>query len=177
MIQTEEFKIPRATILKSALLTPTFKWVWSLLLIIIVAGVVAAIMFDWRWGLVTAMLILVLAPGVMALLYLSYAMSPRCLPDAFPHTVTFGDEDIIVDATIPPLPPAEEESNEGKQSEDTPVKKMTFKVKYSDIRKSRISLKQLTLYLTGTPPGIIHIPYSSLEKADADYVIKKCQPK
>ncbi|MCM1318827.1 MAG: hypothetical protein NC217_00380 [Muribaculaceae bacterium] len=174
-MKTKQFKISRSTILKSALHTSTYRWVWVALAVMVVSGTLAAVLFDWRWGLVTTMLVLVLAPGVMGLLYLSYAMSLRCLPDAFPHIVTFNDEDFTVVAEIPPLPPKEDDVNNENQEPASP-KTLSFTARYTDIKKIRVTLSSIIIYLHGAPPGIIHIPYEHLEEAgEADFLIKKCK--
>lgn len=166
--------------MKSALFTPAFKWVWVVLAVLICMGVVATLLFDWRWALVTAMLILVLAPGIMALLYLSYAMSPRCIPDSFPHSVTFRDKDFTVLAEIPPLPPRNDNVtySENESGEAEKPKYLSFTSTYAEIKRTKVTMTSLVIYLKGNPPGIIHIPYNTLENSDiVNNLIKKCQKK
>ncbi|MCM1005664.1 MAG: hypothetical protein NC548_57590 [Lachnospiraceae bacterium] len=171
-IETTEFKVPRSSILQSALLTPTFRWAWIVSALLVCGGAAAAIFADWRWALVTAMLLLVSAPGVMALLYISYAMSPRCLSDAYPHTVSFNDEGFRVSAKIPPLPPLP------GQEDDTPQKPKTlsFSAEYKDVKRVRVTLTELVIYLHGNPPGIVHIPYDNLAspREDTQTILLKC---
>jgi len=140
--------------------------VWCLLALLIIAGMALAISADWRWALVTAMVMLVLAPGVMALLYVDCMFSPRTLPGAYPHTVCFTDDAIEVKATVPPLP--------GEDPGQGP-KMLTYTAGYTEVAKLLIRPNDMAIILKGKPPGIILVPYSQLPdpKTDADMIIKK----
>lgn len=149
---TTEFKISRNRLLRSALFTWHTRLVCIALCLIVAAGMVCAILFDWRWSLVTAMVILVAAPGVMALLYINYAFSPRCLPETYPHTVTFDENGFTVNALVLPL---------GSEPEAAP-RVMSYYARYGEVAKSVRKNDEIVLILRGNPPGLVHIPYNSL---------------
>lgn len=163
-IVTDKFSISRGVLLKSALMTRSFRWVWVILGVLVCTGAVCGVCLDWRWWLVTVMLLLVLAPGVMALLYLNCALSPRCITEVYPHTVRFDDTGITVRAEVPPLP-AQEDEEETKIEE---VRTLEFGVDYNKVRKVRMMLNQMVIYLQGNPVGIVHVPYDVLPDARED---------
>lgn len=164
-ITTVQFKSSRSQLLRTALLTHRFIAVWCLLAMLIIAGLTLSIVADWRWALVTAMVILVLAPGVMALLYIDCMFSPRTLPGAYPHTVCFTDDAIEVKATVPPLP---------DEAPGQEPKKLAYTAAYTEVAKLRLRLNDMAIIIKGSPPGIILVPYDKLPdpKADVDLIIK-----
>lgn len=84
------------------------KAVWPLaLLSLAVLGCAAGAFFDIRWLIAALMLVAIVAPMVMAFLYIMYALSPRCLPQVHPHRVTIEPEEIVIRYRVKPLPPLE----------------------------------------------------------------------
>lgn len=169
-ICTHEFKISRGRLLRSALFTWHSRLVWIILAALIFAGSLCAVFIDWRWALVTAMVILVLTPGVMALMYINYALSPRCVPEVYDHKVKFDDKGFTVTARLLPLNPDDE--NEKPRT-------LSYTASYTDVAQCRYTADAMVLVLRGTPPGLVHIPYSALEDARnqcaliADYCAQK----
>lgn len=170
-IQTVEFAVSRGRLLCSAL-----KMGWGVLATVVVAlvfvaGLTLGLLVDLRWILVAFMLLLVVAPGVLALLYLNYALSPRCLPEVYRHTVCLSDNRIEVKGHIPPLL-SEEGEDVSKES-----KVIGYVVSYSDVAKVKPGLKGLVLELKGTPPGLLHLPYEVLPDPvrDTALIIERCR--
>ena len=90
----------------------------------ILALVLLSLVLGWRWALVALMLALVLAPALLAWVYFSTVLSPGCVYDSLPHTVTFTSDSLILSGEIP------EESEKGKvKSEKGKVKSEKGKVK------------------------------------------------
>jgi len=52
--------------------------------------------YDLRFFIVTAAWLLIVSPGILALVYFRYALSPEAARMTLPHTVTFSDRDIII---------------------------------------------------------------------------------
>lgn len=181
MMTTTEFRISRSHLLCSALLMRHAAALWTALCVMLVAGVTLSFAADWRFGLVTAMLMLVLAPGVMALLYLNYALSPRCLPEVWPHTVAFGSDGFRVEAKVPPLPVAADGAEDGEDAPGPPEPEpepatFGFSASYAEVAEVRAGLDGLVLRLAGSPPGLVHVPYSALEGTGltAAFIQEKC---
>lgn len=166
LITTQQFRSSRAQLLAQGLFSRSYLWVWLLLAIAAVTGLILALCVDWRWALVDAMLMLVLAPGVMALLYINVMFSPRTLPGAYPHTLSFTDTGIELQAIVPLLP---------DEAPEREPKRIGFKAAYSEVKTCRLTLHQMLIRLKGNPPGIILVPYEQLPdaRADVDAILKK----
>lgn len=174
-IQTVEFVVSRGRLLRSAL-----KMGWGIgatigVAAVFVAGVTCGLLIDLRWLLVAWMVLLVAAPGVMAMLYLNYAFSPRCLPEVYRHTVRFTDAGIEVRAIVPPLPVAEEEEERDNSAQESKI--IGYEASYQDVCKVKPGLKGLVIELRGTPPGLLHLPYEVLPDPvrDTAIIIEKCR--
>lgn len=167
---TSEFKTPRPRLLRTALTMCHSTPLWVTLTALVAAGAAMGLLLDWRYALVAAMLLLVLVPGVMAILYLNYALSPRCLPEAWPHTVTFTPEGFTVSATVPPLPASDDEG------EAEAPRQIGFSASYSQVREVRAGVDGVVIRLKGTPPGLVHVPYAALPDSNENlaYILKKC---
>lgn len=171
-IVTETFRISRTALLSQALraMSPA---IWGVAAGLLVLGTGLAITVDWRWALVTAMLLLVLVPALLAFLFFNYALSPRCLPQTYPHTVTFGDDGFEVRATVPPLP-----SRDGEEVTDATPKHIGYNAVYGDVTKVRLGTGGMTITLRGNPPGILHIPLEMLPSGvPVSVILSKCMNK
>ena len=166
LITTLKFKSGKAQLLRQGLFGRSYLWVWLLLAVSVVTGVILAVCVDWRWALVDAMFLLVLAPGIMALLYINVMFSPRTLPGVYPHTLSFSDSELRLRALIPPLPDEDSEQ---------PPKLLELTVTYSDVQTCRLTMDSMVIRLKGKPPGIILVPYAQLPdaRADVDCILKK----
>lgn len=114
---TAEYSVSRSRLLRSAAALCHARELYTSLGLLLVIDVALGFLIDWRFALVTAMLALVLAPGALAFLFFNYALSPRCLPEVWPHTVTFGPDGFEVRATVPPLPQTEDSDGTNPEEE------------------------------------------------------------
>ncbi|MBP3298144.1 MAG: hypothetical protein J6L73_00490 [Muribaculaceae bacterium] len=169
---TPEFSIPRARLLRAAL-APRRTIIAAILLPLFAAAAAAAIILDIRWIIIALMIPLILAPMLLAYLYIDTLLSPRTVPNAFPHTLTFTDTHIRLKAAIPPLPDKtvspEDCKNTGDcKNTDSPAPAITTQsIPISDIIRIKPGLRDMTLYLKGRPPGLLVIPYAILADPDA----------
>lgn len=174
IIETAEFKVSQGRLLCSAL---HMKWGIGLTLVLgllFLCGTLCGIFIDIRWLIIALMVLFVAAPGMMAILYLNYALSPRCLTEVYPHKVFFTEEGIEVDALVPAWP-RDEEEEQNEQREPAIPKRIGFKASFTEVSRVRAGLKGLVLELRGTPPGIVHVPYDVLSdsRADSEWIIRR----
>lgn len=66
------------------------------ILLLIILGVLAFIIMDFRWGLLFLFIVLVLMPAVMAFLYYGYALRRECFINTLPHTIAVVDDRLVV---------------------------------------------------------------------------------
>ncbi len=73
------------------------RW-WAIgLLTVVVAGVAAAFAVDdVRWFICGLMVLLIVAPMVMALLYVNYALDGDCAFNVLPHTLSLHSEGVLI---------------------------------------------------------------------------------
>ena len=142
-IATSEFRISRSRLLYTALMFRHGALFGGSVAFVVTAGFFLSIFVDWRFLLVAAMLLLIAVPGVMALLYFNYALSPRCFPEVWPHTVTFTDTGFKVEGTLPPLPAPESDAED-------------------EVKRMLMTANGIILVLGTPPPGLLHIPYNAL---------------
>lgn len=176
-ITTSLFSIPRARLLRAAA-APRLHVLLPPALILFAAAIAAAILVDPRYILVALMILLIVAPMLLAFLYLSCLLSPRTVPNAYPHTLTLTGAAIHLRAAVPPLPDrsgkaGKKSSNEGNDAEiqedhiPQETKIIELEIPLNDISHVRIGLKDLTIYLKGRPTGLLIIPYSAHPDPDA----------
>lgn len=175
---TAEYSVSRSRLLRSAVVLCHARQLYTSLGLLLVIGVALGLFVNWRFALVTAMLALVLAPGALAFLFFNYALSPRCLPEVWPHTVTFGPDGFEVRATVPPLPQTEDSdgTNPEEEKEASPTH-IGYAARYGDVCEVRVGVEGLVIRLAGTPPGLLHVPYSALPepRENTAYILEKCK--
>lgn len=175
---TAEYSVSRSRLLRSAVAVCHAGQLYISLGLLLVIGGALGIFVDWRFALVTAMLALVLAPGILAFLFFNYALSPRCLPEVWPHIVTFGPDGFEVMATVPSLPQTEDpgvaDTDEEREAMPTHI---GYAARYEDVREVRVGVEGLVIRLAGTPPGLLHVPYSVLPEARENVacILEKCR--
>lgn len=89
--------------------------------IAVAAGVIAAILFDWRIILLVLMFMLIVLPGVLLFLYIFHAFRKATVINAISHTLTLGDG--YVEAAVYARVPQEErktESGENPENRENP---------------------------------------------------------
>lgn len=175
---TAKYSVSRSRLLRSAVAVCHGRHLCLVLGLLLVIGVAFGLLIDWRFALVTAMLALVLAPGVLAFLFFNYALSPRCLPEVWPHTVTFTTDGFEVTATVPPLPDAGGgDGTDAEEGRETPPARIGYAAAYTDVREVRAGVDGLVIRLAGTPPGLLHVPYSALPelRENTAYILEKCR--
>lgn len=95
-------------------------WAWGAG-IAVFAGVIAAILFDWRIILLVLMFLLIVLPGVLLFLYIFHAFRKATVINAISHTLTLGDG--YVEAAVYARVPQEErktESGENPEDQENP---------------------------------------------------------
>lgn len=140
------------------------------------AGLLLSVFVDWRFMLVAAMLMLIAAPGIMAILYFNYALSPRCFPEVWTHTVTFTDTGFKVEGTLPPLP-APESDAEDEAPESEKSKKIGYTAGYDEVKRMLATANGIILVLVTPPPGLLHIPYNALPEGALAEIREKIKGK
>lgn len=175
---TAEYSVSRSRLLRSAVVVCHARQLFITLALLLFTGTLLGLFVDWRFALVTAMLALVLAPGALSFLFFKYALSPRCLPEVWPHTVTFTPDGFEVRATVPPLPQTEnpQGTNPEEEMEVSPTH-IGYVAGYGDVREVRVGVEGLVIRLAGTPPGLLHVPYSVLSepRENTAYILEKCR--
>ena len=121
------------------------------------AGAAGAI-WDLRWLIVALMILLVLAPGVAALLYLGAATRPVSAANTLPHSIEFAREDMRL--MIRPL--ADPAGSGEDPDEEAP--RVAVPVAYTDIRSIRADSSALTVHLADRQ--FVGIPYSAFRGLD-----------
>lgn len=86
-------------------------WAWGAG-ITVFAGVIAAILFDWRIILLVLMFLLIVLPGVLLFLYIFHAFRKATVINAISHTLTLGDG--YVEAAVYARVPQEDSMHVGK---------------------------------------------------------------
>lgn len=83
---------------------------WGVIAGVILAGGLVAAIWDWRWAVVALMLIMVVAPMVVALAYLSAAASRQAVAATRPHCVKIDTDNschtVIYESCEPQTMPA-----------------------------------------------------------------------
>lgn len=166
-IITDEYAISTSRLLALALQL-RFMPLITVMCILTVAALAAGILVDIRWFIISFMLLLVVAPCVLALLYLLYALSPRCFQNVWPHRTSLTPDGITLTGEI--TPPVKENSDDDDDSAPPEARPIRLDVPWKDVRRLRIGLHGMTLVFRGKPAGFLDIPYSAIP--DADTAIK-----
>ena len=85
--------------------------------IAVAAGVIAAILFDWRIILLVLMFMLIVLPGVLLFLYIFHAFRKATVINAISHTLTLGDG-YVEAAVYAHVPPEERKTESGENPEN-----------------------------------------------------------
>lgn len=164
------FSVPRSTVLRAGLSRHT-ALLATLISVPVVVCVGLALALDLRWLIVMFMCLLIVSPMVLAFLYFRYALSPRCYPNSFPHTVTVDEQGILLNGTmeISALPDKDVEMTDSGQAErkTEDTVSLHLSTSWEEIWTVRCTLNDVRIFLKGSPAGMIILPYSVLEDADA----------
>ncbi len=123
-------------------------WLVALSSLLLAAAIASAA--SWMFAVAGLMLVLVVAPGVMAVLYFAYALKPATALNVLPHKLLFLDSEIEV--LIDPMPPLEGE-------EPSEPKRVVFAM--SEIKETAAFRDGLSISLGSK--GFLWLPYYSLE--------------
>ena len=152
---TEEFFISKGALMR-AVIGLRCRWALCVLAGVLLAAVGLAVFVDLRWAIVALMVVFIVAPGLLAFGYIWYALSPRCLVNTYPHSVTVDDAGLATEARI-----------EVRDEEKVEYRYLSVRAVWGDVARVRVRLSQLVIELKGTPVGILIIPYESMPDADA----------
>lgn len=121
-------------------------------LAVIVLMLACGIFIDLRWLIVALMLLTIVVPGIMVFLYLSYALSPRCIPCVHNHYIKVKGDTLSIIYTV---------TTRASDDEEPEEKTVTVNVPHDDIDSCRVGLNYFTITMR-RPFGLLKIPYSSL---------------
>lgn len=122
----------------------------ALLATAVTAAVAAGIFIDVRWSIVALMLVTVVAPMIMAFLYIVWAISPRCLHNVHPHAAKIYPEHLSISYTVTSPPAEEGEEPQTRTVEET--------IPAREIVSFRVGMNEVTVTMR-SPFGFIVLPY------------------
>lgn len=97
MTETEIYKMKAGKFAGSLAMIYAKGWIVAIVLLA-VAALLAGIFFDLRWGVVFLMIVFLVAPMILAFLYIFHGMRPLTALNVAPHKITFGKQNIAVTA-------------------------------------------------------------------------------
>lgn len=120
---------------------------------------IAGSMWDVRWLIVALMLLLVLAPGVAALLYLGAATRPVSAANTLPHRIEFDPDGLRL-----MIRPLSDDTLEDSETATEEARSVAVAVPYTDIRSIGTDSSAITVRLTDRQ--FVGIPYSAFSNPD-----------
>lgn len=126
-----------------------------------VAGaVVAGVTVDIRYAIVALMLVTVVAPMIMAFLYIVYAISPRCLQNVHRRRVEIFPSHLAVTYEVPGFP-----TDDDDEPEPEP-RLVRFDVPVGELTSARMRPADVLVTMR-SPFGFIVLPYDDASDQDA----------
>ena len=151
-IETTKFRMPQGRMVLRLVGAHGSPWIIGLASLLLAAAIASAA--NWMFAVAGLMLVLVVAPGIMGVLYFAYALKPATALNVLPHQLLFTDSEVTV--IIDPMKPLE-----GQESEEP--KRVVFSL--SEIKETAAYRDGLSISLG--PKGFLWVPYYSLEGAGA----------
>lgn len=161
-IDTAFYTIPSSRFL-SMLAIRKAKLPIAITALLTVTAIILGAIIDARFYIVALMILALVAPLIMFMLYMFYALSPRSVHNKFPHAASFTDKNIMLRIKLPVSTENEQEANEPG------IKIVRIEIPYKDVKKMAIGLSALILEFR-KPYGLLIIPYDKLP--DSDELIK-----
>ena len=127
-------------------------WIIGLASLLLAAAIASAA--SWMFAVAGLMIALVVAPGIMAVLYFAYALKPATAINVLPHIMVFADSEIQV--IVEPM-----QTVDGKP--DKAPKVIGFAV--AEIKETATRSDGICIYI-GTK-GFLWVPYYSFESPDS----------
>lgn len=168
-VTTGEFRIGHAKLLAlmARRYAVTAAWTGAALLAV---SAVLGIFIDFRWLIVSLMLIFIVAPAMAAMLYFNYGMRPECFVNILDHRVTFSGNELVVTAYIrEPQEEAEEEavdSEESPDKEEVPRREVVYRFRCARPAKYEVGTKTLTIIPAAPAKGFIIVPFDAFEEKE-----------
>ncbi len=121
-------------------------------------AVAAGVLTDVRWGIIALMLVTVVAPMVMAFLYIVHAISPRCLQNVHARRVEIFPRYMAVTYEVPGIP---------ADGDDEPEPRLVrFEVGKEELASVRVRPADVLVTMRA-PFGFIILPYDDASDGDA----------
>ncbi len=139
------------------------KW-WVVFSVLVVGGLIlAAILSSLIWILVSAMLVLIVFPMMVAFLYISYGLKQECYSNAMPHRVMISSEGIRLKVDVmPKVTDAEEEEIQ----EILPLRQYEIFFPKPTIGKYSVEKEGITVRTEPPMKGFVWLPYSSFSSME-----------
>lgn len=147
-IETLKFQMSQGRMASRLVAAYGRPWIIGLASLLLAAAIASAA--SWMFAVAGLMLALVVAPGVMAVLYFAYALKPATALNVLPHKLIFTDSEIEV--LIDPMAPLEGEEPSGP-------KRVAFAMR--DIKETAAYRDGISISLGSK--GFLWAPYYSFE--------------
>ena len=148
-IVTNVYRIGASAYVRRLLSAWLWRWWWALALPMCAA--IFAGLYDWRWWVAGVALALVAYPGVLAIVYYYYALSPDAVRAILPQHASFTAEGVTF--TYLPL------------DEDCTAPAPRF-ISWTDVSQWEDSGSSLLLRLRGAAMSSLEVPFSAFQSRD-----------
>lgn len=105
-IETAKFRMAQSRMASRLVAAYGRPWLIGLASLLLAAAIASAA--NWMFAVAGLMLVLVVAPGIMAILYFAYALKPATALNVLPHKLIFTEAGIQAD--IDPMAPIGDEA-------------------------------------------------------------------
>lgn len=147
-IETAKFRMAQSRMASRLVAAYGRPWLSGLASLLLAAAIASAA--NWMFAVAGLMLVLVVAPGIMAILYFAYALKPATALNVLPHKLIFTEAGIQAD--IDPMAPIGDEA---------PADPKTVVFGIDEIKETAAFSDGLSISLGSR--GFLWLPYYSFE--------------
>ncbi len=166
MINTEVYKMSRKGFARQMIKQYGRKWLVAYALLVI-SSVIVAFFVDYRFFLLSLIIVFIMIPMQMAFLYYYYGLNRECFMNIVPHKLSIFGEGILVTMFFPPY---DEEASDnlsdknetGEQNEHKweydGWKESEFMIKFGSLDRYVVGKDSVIIPIIGRPGGFIWLP-------------------
>ncbi len=157
-IVTEKFKLSQSKFIRMLIALIGNRWLWIPIFLILISATLS-IIYDWRFAIVTLMVILILTPMLLAFFYIYYGLAEGCWQNILDHQLSFHKDKVEVKLFI------DKKIGYDEDERIETIEKI-ISTPYSEIKRLKFMSDGFVIEFNSIPYGFLYVPFTSIENIE-----------